>query len=117
LKLFIFYFNLREECRNFQLDEPKFKDLQGVMDDIAKIKSVWGIYEEFQNGLKELGKEDWVSFRSKIFRFDEFIQMWQDRLKKEISQDNKPSTMQLKIQSDLDQYRVTNNRLEIYSSS
>ena len=31
--------------------------------------------------------------------------MWQDKLKKEIAKTGKPSTMQLKIQSDIDSYR------------
>ena len=68
---------------------------------------MWGVYEEFQNGIKEFAKEDWVSFRSKTFKFEEFLQMWQDKIKKEIAATKKPSTMQLKIQSDIDTYRVS----------
>jgi dynein heavy chain 2 len=33
------------------------------------------------------------------------LQQWQDKLKKEIAKSNKPSTMQLKIQQDIDTYR------------
>ena len=89
------------------MDEPPFKELQEINDEIAKIKTVWGVYEEFQQGIRECAKEDWVSFRSKTYKFDEFLQMWQDKLKKEVvaKKDNKPSTMQLKIQSDIDTYR------------
>lgn len=97
---------LREECRNFQLDEPDFKLLNEVNADIDKIKTVWGIYEEFQNGIKEFAVQDWISFQSKTHRFDEFLQTWQDTLKKEIAKSGKPSTMQVKIQSDIDSYRV-----------
>lgn len=100
----MFYY-FREECRNFQIEEPDFKNLYEISTDISKIKTVWGIYEEFQNGIKEFAKEDWISFRSKTFRFDEFLQTWQDKLKAEISKSGKPSTMQLKIQQDIDTYR------------
>ena len=96
---------LQEECRNFQIQEPVFKELMEIDADISKIKTVWGIYEEFQTGIKEFAKEDWVSFRSKTYKFEEFLQMWQDKLKKEITKSNKPSTMQLKIQQDIDTYR------------
>ena len=93
------------ECRNFQVEEPKFAELYEVSEDINKIKSVWGVYEEFQNGLQELTKEDWVSFRTKTFRFDEFLQNWQERIRKEIAK-GKPSSMQLKIQQDIDAFKV-----------
>ncbi len=100
--------NWREECRNFQLEEPEFKELFEINADITKIKSVWGIYEEFQNGIREYAKEDWVSFRSKTYKFDEFLQTWQDKLRKELKESSKPSTMQLKIQNDIDNLRVCN---------
>lgn len=96
---------IQEECRNFQIDEPTFKELFEIDADIGKIKSIWGVYEEFQTGLSEFAKEDWVSFRSKTYKFDEFLQNWQEKLKKEISKSQKPSTMQLKIQNDLDTYK------------
>jgi dynein heavy chain 2 len=96
----------REECRNFQIEEPDFKMLNEVNADISKIKTVWGIYEEFQNGIKEFATQDWITFQSKTHRFDEFLQTWQDKLKKEISKSGKPSTMQVKIQADIDSYKV-----------
>ena len=98
----------REECANFQLEEPNFKQLDEVSQDISRIQTIWGIYEEFQNGMKEFTKEDWVSFRSKTYKFEEFLQAWQDRLKQEIAK-GKPSTMQSKIQKDIDLLRVYYN--------
>ena len=76
-----------------------------VHQDISRIQTIWGIYEEFQNGMKEYTKEDWVSFRSKTYKFEEFLQAWQERLKVETSK-GKPSTMQSKIQKDIDLLRV-----------
>lgn len=31
--------------------------------DMANYESMWGLYEDFNNGLQELAKEDWISFR------------------------------------------------------
>jgi dynein heavy chain 2 len=42
---------IREECRNFQVEEPQFKDVYAICEDINEIKSVWGVYEEFQTGM------------------------------------------------------------------
>ncbi|CAF1013145.1 unnamed protein product, partial [Didymodactylos carnosus] len=109
----------------FGLDEPSFQDLDEVTTDINRIKNVWGIYEEFQQELNELTKEDWITFRSKTYRFDEFLQNWQEKLKK-LSQDEKTndttssrgkqkggsstqssstSTMHMRIQQDIDLYK------------
>jgi dynein heavy chain 2 len=55
--------------------------------------------------MSEFQKEDWVSFRTKTYKFDEFLQIWQERLRKEIGKSSKPSTMQLKIQQDIDTYK------------
>ena len=85
---------------------PKFKELFEINENINEIKNVWGIYEEFQAGISQFQKEDWVSFRTKTFKFEEFLQVWQDRLKKELQKDAKPSTMQLKIQQDIDTLKV-----------
>jgi dynein heavy chain 2 len=81
--------------------------LESIDADIAKIQNIWGVFEEFQKGLRELTKEDWVSFRAKTFRFDEFLQTWQDRLKVEITKSPKPSSMQVKIQNDIDLFKVS----------
>ena len=50
-------------------------------------------------------KEDWVSFRTKTYRFDEFLQVWQDKIKTELNKESKASTMHLKIQQDIDIYK------------
>lgn len=84
---------------------PEFRELFEIDENIKEIKTVWGIYEEFQTGISEFQREDWVSFRAKTFKFDEFLQVWQENLRKELNQGAKPSTMQLKIQQDIDTYK------------
>ncbi|CAF1667385.1 unnamed protein product, partial [Adineta ricciae] len=102
-----------EEFRNFGMNEPVFQDLDDVYNDITRIKNVWGIYEEFQEDLEVLGKEDWVTFRSKTYRFDEFLSHWQEKLKQlaanessKSSKKHSPSNMNERIQQDIESYRL-----------
>jgi dynein heavy chain 2 len=91
------------------MPEPKFEDLEEVNADIFQIKNVWGIYEEYQQELNELTKEDWVNFRSKTYRFDEFLSNWQEKLKQlstTASKKSPASTTTIRIQQEIDNYRI-----------
>ena len=51
------------ECSHFGVPEPSFPVAEELKQDIAVNEAMWQIYEEFSNGLEELAKEDWISFR------------------------------------------------------
>lgn len=110
---FIDNFCFSEEFRVFGMDEPTFEELDDVYSDITRIKNVWGIYEEFQDDLAVLGKEDWVTFRSKTYRFDEFLSQWQEKLRQlasnpstKSSKKHSSTNMNDRIQQDIDNYRL-----------
>lgn len=95
------------------MKEPQFQDLDDVYNDVTRIKNVWGLYEEFQEGLDVLAKEDWVTFRSKTYRFEEFLSHWQEKLKHMAANEStKPSkkssgvNMNVRIQEDIESYRT-----------
>ena len=95
------------------MEEPVFQELDDVHTEITRIKNIWGIYEEFQDELFELAKEDWVTFRSKTYRFDEFLSTWQEKLRNSSNQDSNKSSrkhassnMNVRIQQDIDNYRL-----------
>jgi len=46
--------------------EPQFTAAEELKADISHHESMWGLYEEFSNGLDELAKEDWISFRCSL---------------------------------------------------
>ncbi|CAF3829455.1 unnamed protein product, partial [Rotaria magnacalcarata] len=102
-----------EEFKLFSMDLPTFQDLDEVNGDIMQIKNVWGVYEEYQQELNDLTKEDWITFRSKTYRFDEFLSNWQEKLKQFSTNDStKPSkksstsNMNIRIQQEIDNYRL-----------
>lgn len=57
-------FSYRFECKHFGLQEPGFPVADELKTDIAEYESNWVLFEQFNNGLGELTKEDWISFRS-----------------------------------------------------
>ncbi|CAF1577664.1 unnamed protein product, partial [Adineta steineri] len=103
-----------EEFKLFGMTEPSFQDLDEVSNDIAQIKNVWGVYEEYQQELNELTKEDWITFRSKTYRFDEFLSNWQEKLKQispvadtgKASKKTSTTNMNVRIQQEIDNYRL-----------
>ncbi|CAF3644553.1 unnamed protein product [Adineta steineri] len=104
-----------EEFKLFGMTEPSFQDLDEVSNDIAQIKNVWGVYEEYQQELNELTKEDWITFRSKTYRFDEFLSNWQEKLKqispvadtgKSSKKTSTTTNMNVRIQQEIDNYRL-----------
>ena len=58
------------ECKHFGLQEPEFPVADELKTDIEEYESNWVLFEQFNNGLGELTKEDWISFR--LVFFDEF---------------------------------------------
>jgi len=53
----------RRDLGYFELECPEFTTAAELREDLAKFESMWGVFEEFNNGLQELRKEDWISFR------------------------------------------------------
>ena len=53
------------DCQHFGVAEPQFSLAEELKADIGQHEAMWGLYEEFSNGLDELAKEDWISFRWK----------------------------------------------------
>lgn len=97
------------------MPQPTFDDLEEVLNDIAQIKNVWGVYEQYQQELHELTKEQWLTFRSKTYRFDEFLSNWQEKLKqftmnadsnKKTSKKSSTSNVNIRIQQEIDSYRL-----------
>lgn len=52
-----------EDCCSFNLDPPDFSLALETMKDIEDLSEMWSLYEEFQSGLQEMAKEDWITFR------------------------------------------------------
>ncbi|NWH26647.1 DYHC2 protein, partial [Grus americana] len=92
---------LIEECHHFKLEEPDFSLSKVVCQDIKSCAKVWALYEEFYQGFQEKAKEDWITFRSKTYLFEEFLFNWHDKMRKM----EEHTVMTVKLQKEVDKYK------------
>ncbi|KAG7479772.1 hypothetical protein JOB18_034928 [Solea senegalensis] len=92
---------LLEDCGYFDLEAPDLSLAEETKRDMEEYSQMWGLYEEWQQGFTEKAQEDWITFRSKTYVFEEFLFTWQDRLQKL----DQPSAMSVKLQAEVDKYK------------
>ncbi|XP_039269307.2 cytoplasmic dynein 2 heavy chain 1-like [Styela clava] len=90
---------LIQECQHFDISPPDLSEVDELRVDIEGCEAIWLLYEDFSNGLEEMSKQDWISFRSKSHMLDDFLTSWDDRLRQD------PSTMTIKIQEEVATYK------------
>ena len=74
---------LYKDIEVFSLEKPAFKFYEELKQDIVEEERAWELYEAFQQDLEGFEKEDWVSFRLKLFNFQDIILIkWMDKLQK-----------------------------------
>ncbi|NXG46652.1 DYHC2 protein, partial [Psilopogon haemacephalus] len=93
---------LIEECHHFKLEEPDFSLSKLVCEDIKSCVEVWALYEDFYQGFQEKAKEDWITFRSKTYLFEEFLFNWHDKIRKM----EEHTVMTVKLQKEVDKYKM-----------
>uniref|UniRef100_A0A672FSM8 Cytoplasmic dynein 2 heavy chain 1 n=1 Tax=Salarias fasciatus TaxID=181472 RepID=A0A672FSM8_SALFA len=92
---------LLEDCSCFDLEAPDFFLADETKTDLEEFGQMWGLYEEWQQGFTEKAQEDWITFRSKTYVFEEFLFTWQDKLRKL----EQPTSMSIKLQGEVDKYK------------
>eukprot|EP00756_Hemistasia_phaeocysticola_P023549 Hpha_TRINITY_DN15900_c0_g17::TRINITY_DN15900_c0_g17_i1::g.73779::m.73779/K10414/DYNC2H, DNCH2; dynein heavy chain 2, cytosolic len=76
-----------DQCQYFRMDEPDMDLLKDIERDIRGVGKTWELYERFAAEFEELKKEDWITFRSKTFRFDDLCKEWVDKVKEATEQE------------------------------
>ncbi|KPI88248.1 putative dynein heavy chain [Leptomonas seymouri] len=71
----------KKQCEYFQMDEPDLQPLEDAETDIEDYFNMWSMLAEFQQQVQDICKEPWVSFRAKLYRFEDFVKVWQEKLK------------------------------------
>lgn len=64
------------------MDVPEFPFYDDIEKDLEKQQEMWTCFEEFYEGIEKLSNEEWIVFRKKSYRLEEFLQDWQIKLKK-----------------------------------
>ena len=55
------------DCEHFEMTPPLFEVADEISKDLSNYEAMWFLLEEFNTGLQELAKEDWISFRFVLF--------------------------------------------------
>ena len=70
---------LRLDAEHFELAPPKLAHMDDVAADIEAYVGSCDLFEEYLAELGAITKEDWISFRSRTYVFDDFVVEWVDR--------------------------------------
>ncbi|XP_057206860.1 cytoplasmic dynein 2 heavy chain 1 isoform X3 [Triplophysa rosa] len=93
---------LMEDCEHFRLNAPDVSLATDTLRNLEECSVMWELYEDFQQGLGENAEQDWISFRSKTYVFEEFLFGWQDRLRKL----EEHTSISVKLQKEVDRFKA-----------
>ncbi|RZC33069.1 cytoplasmic dynein 2 heavy chain 1 [Asbolus verrucosus] len=65
----------------FNIEKPEFLLIQEIEIDLNKEENSWSLFEQFYSDLEAITSEEWIVFRRKIYRFEDFLSNWQTKLK------------------------------------
>ena len=95
---------LKTNCEHFQMSEPKFDGLDAVAADLDATEGSWKLYEDYSKDLNELGVQDWITFRTKLFDAQDLVAKWVDTIKQRARDGNLDSVTE-HISHQLDKLR------------
>lgn len=88
-----------KQCRFFLMDEPDLSVLEEVEVDVKETVSMWTTLADFQAEVKSLRQENWITFRTKIYRFEDCSKLWTEKLK-----ELPPNPMIVQVRTILDKW-------------
>ncbi|XP_068211563.1 cytoplasmic dynein 2 heavy chain 1 [Palaemon carinicauda] len=85
--------SLKKDYEHFGMGEPYFPLLDEIEADLTKHEQIWGLFDEFSSSMDEFSNEEWIVFRSKTYKFEEFLNNWGEKLQS--SGETTPVTVRL----------------------
>ena len=67
------------DCEHFSIAPPQLVGFEDVKADIDSYVSSCAVFEEYMAELDALAKEDWISFRQRLWEFDDFVASWGEK--------------------------------------
>ncbi|XP_015834463.1 cytoplasmic dynein 2 heavy chain 1 [Tribolium castaneum] len=84
----------------FNIEKPQLELMEEIETDLRKEEDSWTLFEEFYNELETMTSEDWIVFRKKLYRFEDFLNNWQTKLKNT----NNGNALQIKILHEIQKF-------------
>ncbi|XP_069942834.1 cytoplasmic dynein 2 heavy chain 1 isoform X1 [Cherax quadricarinatus] len=85
--------SLKKDYEHFNMGEPFFPEIDDIEADLVKHEQIWGLFDEFNTSMQEFSNEEWIVFRSKTYKFEEFLNSWSEKLRS--SAETTPVTVRL----------------------
>ncbi|KAI3384587.1 hypothetical protein SNEBB_000072 [Seison nebaliae] len=95
---------LLEAMKDFKMSRPILTNYDKLEATIGKFNKQWGMLDKFRKDLAELGKNDWISFRTKLYKFEEFLSNQAGELQSSL-EGHKPTDVHIKLRKEIDTYR------------
>ncbi|KAF2362508.1 ATPase dynein-related AAA domain [Trinorchestia longiramus] len=93
--------SLRRDFEHFSLPEPDFPELDEIESDLEKHEQVWGQFDEFRTSMEEFRNQEWIVFRSKTYKFEEFLTSWSEK-----QQTGEASMVRVRLLQELEKYHA-----------
>ena len=91
---------LQLDCAAFELDKPQFAQFDELKEDIENTEAMWGFYSDFSSSLDEVRNKQWITYRVKMFQFDDFLNAWAEKVR-----ERGADTVSLQVQRHVDSMR------------
>lgn len=72
---------LEAKCNYFNVPKPNFNSLTRVAKDAESTSEMFTLYDDFNEALDALKKEDWLTFRAHTYQFTDFCKEWKEKAK------------------------------------
>ena len=90
-----------DDCSHFGIKEPEFNQYDEVAKDLEKHEMMWGMFEEFNNEIEAMTGEEWIVFRSKMYKFEDFLSNWSKKLQSQ----EKATTVTVKLIQEVEKLK------------
>ncbi|KPI89860.1 putative dynein heavy chain [Leptomonas seymouri] len=92
---------LESKCEFFGQVKPVFNTLQETKRDAMETSAMWSLYDTYEEQLEKLRSEDWLTFRTQCFQFDDFCKEWRTTLTAKLSRSKSAAAMDEKHKQPL----------------
>ncbi|VDP67655.1 unnamed protein product [Schistosoma mattheei] len=92
----------------FDMPKPEFSLVSELANDLNEYSLMWLEYDHFSKELQNYAKEDWISFKSRYYVFEEFLTEWSNKLRS-----LQPTPMTVRLQKEIDGFMVKFTRIDI----
>ncbi|XP_063237932.1 cytoplasmic dynein 2 heavy chain 1 [Bacillus rossius redtenbacheri] len=92
---------LSKDCIHFGMEPPELVMFEEIENDLKKHEEMWSLFDDFNSGLQNFAKEEWIIFRSKTYKFEEFLLEWQEKLKSS----KETTILTVRLLQDVERYK------------